>query len=142
MITPIIFELRNAIRMVQTEFKIVDLSTKHTVPDMTREIAALADALKEEKIQSYVANRLTNGMKKLVRDLFEEGSKYPNKRDAFRIFREDTRIVENVGSADIMMSNSELETDEDYEVTLDDLAVDDIRKNILISRVPRDTPNS
>ncbi|KAJ3729395.1 hypothetical protein C8R42DRAFT_742175 [Lentinula raphanica] len=75
MITPIIFELRNAIRMVQTEFKIVDLSTKHTVPDMTREIAALADALKEEKIQSYVANRLTNGMKKLVRDLFEEGSK-------------------------------------------------------------------
>ncbi|KAJ3832057.1 hypothetical protein F5878DRAFT_654713 [Lentinula raphanica] len=115
MITPIIFILRNAMRVVQTEFQIVDLSTKHTVPDMTNEISTLAMALAEEKIQTYVQQRPSNTSKKPVRDLFEEG--------AFSIFKQDDRIIENLGFVEPEVGDAESDV-EDYEVTPDDLAVD------------------
>ncbi|KAJ3830989.1 hypothetical protein F5878DRAFT_648043, partial [Lentinula raphanica] len=108
-----------------TEFKIVDFSTKHTVPDMTSDIAILAKALEDEKIQSYVVDRPANDTKTPVRDLFEEGSKYPNEKGAFKTFRKDTRVAENLGSADIEMGSLEVGTEEDYEITMEDLAVDE-----------------
>ncbi|KAJ3832078.1 hypothetical protein F5878DRAFT_671204 [Lentinula raphanica] len=115
MITPIIFILRNAMRVVQTEFQIVDLSGKHTVPDKTNEISTLAMALADEKIQTYVVQRPSNEYKKPVRDLFEEG--------AFSIFKHDNRIIENLGFVEPEIGEAEADV-EDYEVTPDDLAVD------------------
>ncbi|KAJ3963506.1 hypothetical protein EV361DRAFT_987564, partial [Lentinula raphanica] len=97
MITPIIFILRNAMRVVQTEFQIVDLSSQHTVPDKTEEISTLATALADEKIQTYILQRPSNSSKNPVRDLFEEGSKYPNTKGAFSLFKHDDRIIENLG---------------------------------------------
>ncbi|KAJ3826952.1 hypothetical protein F5880DRAFT_1609774 [Lentinula raphanica] len=124
MITPIIFVLRNAMRVVQTEFQIVDLSSKHTVPDKTNKISTLAGALADEKIQIHVLQRSSNISKKPVRDLFGEGSKYPNSKGAFSIFKPDDRVAENMGFVEPEIGDVEHEA-EDYNVTAEDLAVDD-----------------
>ncbi|KAJ3858146.1 hypothetical protein EV359DRAFT_69240, partial [Lentinula novae-zelandiae] len=129
MITPIIFELRSAMSTVQKAFEISSLSTKHTIPDKSKEVHRLSDALADENIQTFVPNRASNEGKKAVRDLFEEGSKYPNQKGAFKIFRKDARKAENlgfvesvVGDASDIEEESDERPDEDYEITLQDLA--------------------
>ncbi|KAJ3892463.1 hypothetical protein GG344DRAFT_45307, partial [Lentinula edodes] len=104
----------------------------HTIPDKSKEVHRLSDALAEEDIQTFVPNRASNEGKKAVRDLFEEGSKYPNQKGAFKIFRKDARKAENlgfvesvVGDASDIEEESDERPDEDYEITLEDLAVDE-----------------
>ncbi|KAL0056903.1 hypothetical protein AAF712_016482 [Marasmius tenuissimus] len=138
MITVCIFELRKVIQLVQREFKIPYLGTHHTVPSMTKEIEILTEALKDNEIQTYVLGRPSNEFVKPVRDLLEEGSKYPNTRGAFKNVRNDTRAPINLGYTEGLVGDAELdqgttsdgevEGDElatdDYEVTYDDLSLD------------------
>lgn len=132
MITVCIYELRNAMRTVQKNFEISSLGTQHTIPDMTKEVIHLAKALEDNRIQSYVEHWETNQYINPNRDLLEDGSKYPDTRGAYQVFRKDPRIVENLGqvegtvgdSADAQ-EESEMVEQDDYEVTVDDLTVDD-----------------
>ncbi|KAJ6631959.1 hypothetical protein B0H10DRAFT_1901500 [Mycena sp. CBHHK59/15] len=116
MITVCIFTLRDTMRMVQT----------------------LADALKDEKLQEYVLNRPANDATDStavtpVRDLLEEGAKYADTRGAFKKFTKEARRAENLGFVDSPVADSMNDSgdgeasgmEEDYEVTGDDLGIDD-----------------
>lgn len=133
MVTVCIFELRNAMRTVQTAFKISSLSTKHTVPDVSKEVNALAEALEENGIQTYQINRPTNELIKPVRDLLEEGAKYFNNRQAFHTFRTDNHKPVNLGFQEPTVGDSGATEDkeeeeshqEEYEAMREDLEMDD-----------------
>ncbi|KAE9390679.1 hypothetical protein BT96DRAFT_1063542 [Gymnopus androsaceus JB14] len=133
MITVCIQELRNAMQTVQKNFEISSFGTQHTIPDMTKEVEHLVQALKDNQIQSYVENRETNQYIDSRCDLLEDGSKYPDTRGAYRAFRKDSRIIENLGqveatvgdSADAREQSEEAAERDNYEVTVEDLAIDD-----------------
>lgn len=134
MITVCIFELRNAMCTVQKNFEINSLGTKHALPDLSKEIAHLSVALQDNKKQSYTEGREANEHIQPVRDLLGEGSKYPDTCGAFHTFKKDNRVVENLGQVDPAVGDTGEAQDnaildqqgtEDYEVTPEDLAIDD-----------------
>ncbi|KAJ7166271.1 hypothetical protein C8R46DRAFT_1220015 [Mycena filopes] len=131
-ITVCIFTLREAMRTVQKTFKIPAYGEHHTIPDMTKEVQCLADALRDENIQQYIANRPSNDSVVPVRDLLEEGAKYADTRTAFKRYTPETRKAENLGVVD-GERNPELEEheegsgtmEEEYDATEEDLCLDD-----------------
>ncbi|KAF8181438.1 hypothetical protein K438DRAFT_1976162 [Mycena galopus ATCC 62051] len=138
MITVCIFTLRQTMRTVQKSFNIPAYGEHHTVPDMSSEIQKLADAFQDERIQEYIVNRPSNDPSNStavtpVRDLFEEGSKYADTRAAFKKYTRMAKKPENIGVVEVMEDGvppepEEKEDDtmnEDYQVTEDDLRVDD-----------------
>lgn len=139
MISVCIFTLRDTMRTVQKTFKITGYGERHTVPDMSKEVEMLADALKEEKIQEYVKNRPANDPEDStavtpVRDLLEEGSKYADTRTAFKKFTKEVRRAENLGLVegedgaredDGAMDDDEHSGRDEYQVTAEDLDMDD-----------------
>ncbi|KAJ7127537.1 hypothetical protein C8R43DRAFT_897281 [Mycena crocata] len=136
MITVCIFTLRDTMRTVQKTFQITGYGERHTVPDMSAEIQTLADALRDEKVQEYVLNRPANDPANStcvmpVRDLLESGSNYADTRGAFKKFTAEVRRAENMGLVDgevEMNVDSDAEEsgrEDDYEVTGDDLGIDD-----------------
>ncbi|KAJ7711660.1 hypothetical protein B0H16DRAFT_1815977 [Mycena metata] len=138
MITVCIFTLRDTMRTVQKTFNISSYGEHHTVPDMTNEIQALADALRDERLQEHVLNRPANDLDNTtavapVRDLLEEGAKYADTRGAFKKFTREKRKAENLGVVDAEGSldgsagdvDDESGMEEDYQVTGDDLGIDD-----------------
>ncbi|KAF7360457.1 hypothetical protein MVEN_00776100 [Mycena venus] len=137
MITVCIFTLRDTMRTVQKTFKITRYGERHTMPDMTKEVQVIADALRDERLQEYVANRPANDPTDStavtpVRDLLEEGSKYPDTRGAFKKFTKEEKRAENLGFVDVgiveTMDNGDegedVGMDDDYDVTAEDLGVD------------------
>ncbi|KAJ7752331.1 hypothetical protein B0H16DRAFT_794813 [Mycena metata] len=133
-ITVCIFTLREAMRTVQKTYKIPAYGERHTVPDMTKEVQTLADALRDEKIQEHVNNRgsVDSSSVAPVRDLLEEGSKYADTRTAFKKFTPEVRRAENLGVVDAeeVPEAEEREedagtTEEDYDVTEEDLYLDE-----------------
>ncbi|KII91476.1 hypothetical protein PLICRDRAFT_156573 [Plicaturopsis crispa FD-325 SS-3] len=135
LITVCIFTLRDAMRTVQKAYKITPYGERHSTPSITDEVNLLADALAQERIQSYVPDRRGNKEIAPVRDLIIEGSKYPNSAKAFQHFRAPTWRAENLGvldpedvEAEEDSESEEESEEEDYtEVgpTDEDLAVDD-----------------
>ncbi|KAJ7150669.1 hypothetical protein C8R46DRAFT_1229603 [Mycena filopes] len=115
-ITVCIFTLREAMRTVQKTFKIPAYGDHHTVPDMTKEVQHLADALRDERLQQYVADRPAEGVVP-VRDLLEEGAKYADTRTAFKKYTRETRKAQNVGVV-LQEGNPEGEEQEGEEVTM------------------------
>ncbi|KAJ6500782.1 hypothetical protein C8R45DRAFT_820620 [Mycena sanguinolenta] len=133
MITVCIFTLRDAMRTVQAAFQIPAYGEKHKTPPIDNEVGLIAQALQDEKIQTYVADRPANDHINPVRDLIKEGLAYANGRKAFRRFTRDTRRPEKRGF-DIVTDDSQKEKDEEeeeqeeqeeYDPTEDDLRVDD-----------------
>ncbi|KAJ7127703.1 hypothetical protein C8R44DRAFT_616194, partial [Mycena epipterygia] len=133
MITVCIFILREAMRTVQTAFKIPAYGEKHKTPPINEEVALIAKALEAEKIQSFVEDRQANDHVVPVRDLIKEGALYANTRKAFHRFTRDTRRAEKRGF-DRPAEGDQIEEEdegvgedqpEDYEPTEDDLRVDD-----------------
>ncbi|KAJ7149729.1 hypothetical protein C8R46DRAFT_1309677 [Mycena filopes] len=92
MITVCIFTLREAMRTVQTAFKIPAYGEKHKTPPIHDEVALIAKALHDEKIQMYCEHRPANDHVVPVRDLIKEGARYANGRKAFHRFTRDTRV--------------------------------------------------
>ncbi|KAK7050002.1 hypothetical protein VNI00_005433 [Paramarasmius palmivorus] len=130
MISVCIYTLRQALLSVAKMFDIPVYGSKHTIPDMTREIKRIADALEAEKIQEHVPDRLANEFVKPVRDLLAEGFKYDEKRTAFAKYRDDGGVVVNLGAegdavAAVRGDDEEEEVDLEYEPTPEDLALDD-----------------
>ncbi|KAJ7890049.1 hypothetical protein B0H14DRAFT_3705721 [Mycena olivaceomarginata] len=110
-ITVCIFALRDAMKTVHAAFKIPDYGTKHTVPDMQNEILRVAEALQKDRIQELWSDRPWKDQVVRVRDLFEEGLVPPGSN------------VE--GTNDTTALEDEENTQEDYEVSQEDLAMDD-----------------
>ncbi|KAK6977333.1 hypothetical protein R3P38DRAFT_3295456 [Favolaschia claudopus] len=131
MITVCIFTLRETMRSVQKSFDIPAYGENHTIPNITAEVQKLADALADEKIQEYVINRPVAITVTAVRDLLEEGAKYADTRGAFKKFTRETRKAELVpdgeegGIPDSDSDEEEGSMQEDYEVTNEDLGVDE-----------------
>ncbi|KAF8171352.1 hypothetical protein K438DRAFT_1613022 [Mycena galopus ATCC 62051] len=134
MITVCIFTLREAMHTVQTAFKIPAYGEKHKTPPIDAEVALIADALKENSIQSYTADRPANDHVVPVRDLIEEGAAYADGRKTFHRFTRDTRKPEKRGfdRAEVAQNEGEegtgdIDSDEEdeYNPTEDDLRVDD-----------------
>ncbi|THV04221.1 hypothetical protein K435DRAFT_649528, partial [Dendrothele bispora CBS 962.96] len=133
MIAVCIYSLRDAMKTVQSAFKISSLGVQHTVPDMTAEITLLAENLRNERIQEFVDNRAGNDSVNAVRDLLAEGSKYANSRNAFSKFKESKDIIENEGFQEGLAVGTEIdekdveeeEEFQEYEPTSEDLALDD-----------------
>ncbi|KAJ7168843.1 hypothetical protein C8R46DRAFT_897511 [Mycena filopes] len=105
MITVCIFTLRDTMRTVQKTFNITGYGERHTVPDMSKEVKALADALQQEQLQEYVVDRPANDPDNTtavapVRDLLEEGAKYADSRGAFKKFTPERRRAVNLGLVD------------------------------------------
>lgn len=134
MVTVCIFELRNAMRTVQKAFNISSQSTTHTIPDMAKEIEILTEALQEYNIQVYIIDRASNEALNSSRDLLGEGSKYPNSWGGFCTSRPDPRTPVNLGFVEPTIGDGastggrveeEESTQEVYEVSREDLAMDD-----------------
>ncbi|KAL0058483.1 hypothetical protein AAF712_014833 [Marasmius tenuissimus] len=132
MISVCIYSLRDAMRTIEKTFRTPYNSTRHTVPDMSRKIQCIADALRDEKVQEYVPNRPANDVVQPVRDLFKEGSKHANKRTAFSKYRKNNCSMENLGYQEIPEVDVESEDESndsdlelDYTPTEEDLTVDD-----------------
>ncbi|KAJ6475102.1 hypothetical protein C8R47DRAFT_1053159 [Mycena vitilis] len=136
MITVCIFTLRDAMRTVQTAFKIPAYGEKHKTPPIDDEVALIAQALADNSIQSYIAHRPANDHITPVRDLIKEGAVYANSRKAFWRFTRDTRKPERRGfdrEEDDMQNEPEdddegereIDANEIYDPTEDDLRVDD-----------------
>ncbi|KAF8211168.1 hypothetical protein K438DRAFT_1958305 [Mycena galopus ATCC 62051] len=133
MITVCIFTLREAMRTVQTAFKIPTYSEKHKTPPIDEEVALIAKALQVNSIQSYIEHRPANDHISPVRDLIKEGAVYANSRKAFHRFTRDARKPEKrgfergeEGLQNEKDDDGEVDGDpEDYEPTEDDLRVDD-----------------
>lgn len=134
MVTVCIFELRNSMRTVQKAFSISSQSTSHTIPDMVKEVEILTEALREHNIQVYTIDRASNDTLSSTRDLLGEGSKYPNSRGASHTSRPDPRTPVNLGFVEPTVGDGsstgngveeDETTQEVYEVSRDDLAMDD-----------------
>ena len=117
---------------VQSGFNITNYGARHTIPNMSNEIGTLTDALKSEKIQEYISNRPANSSVLPIHDLLQVGSEYSNKKFAFKKFKKPTYKLENLGVQEQGMDGV-TETDnknvkeasgEDYEASMEDLAVD------------------
>ncbi|KAF8170903.1 hypothetical protein K438DRAFT_2059793 [Mycena galopus ATCC 62051] len=109
-ITVCIFALGDAMKTVHATFKILDYGTKHTVPDMQKEVLAVADALEKDRIQELWPDRPWKNEVVRVRDLFEEGADYVNTR----------ATTDETATGD-----DEDNTQEDYEPSQEDLQMDD-----------------
>ena len=83
-------------QVIQKAYKINNYSTEHTIPDMTKEVKALADMFEKEAIQIHVANWQGNSTKSCRCDLLFSGSLYANVPQAFHDFHLDTRQMENL----------------------------------------------
>ncbi|KAJ6577766.1 hypothetical protein B0H19DRAFT_1337487 [Mycena capillaripes] len=135
MITVCIFTLRDAMRTVQAAFQIPAYGEKHKNPPIDDEVALIAKALQDEKIQSYVEDRPANDHVNPVRDLIKEGVVYANNRKAFHRFTRDTRKPEKQGfdtaegegdgEGDEEEEEGEPEEVDEYNPTEEDLRVDD-----------------
>lgn len=133
MITVCIFTLRNAMRTVQAAFQIPAYGERHKNPPIDDEVALIAKALQDEKIQTYVEHRPANDHVAPVRDLIKEGAVYASSRKAFHRFTRDTRKPEK-GGFDATVGGEEEEGEEEgedegeaenYQPTLEDLRMDD-----------------
>ncbi|KAK7016411.1 hypothetical protein VNI00_018893 [Paramarasmius palmivorus] len=60
MISMCIYSLRETLKMIQQTFNIPMYGTRCTIPDMSKEIEKICDALKSEKVQEYVPQRPAN----------------------------------------------------------------------------------
>ncbi|KAJ7696136.1 hypothetical protein B0H16DRAFT_1706433 [Mycena metata] len=130
MISVCIFTLRHAMQTVQTSFKIPAYGVKHKTPPINEEVALIAEALRENSIQSYVEGRPVNDHVTPVCDLVKEGVLYADGRKVFHRFTRDARRPEcggfEVPEEEVLPSDQEEdENDPEQEsLTEEDLRVD------------------
>ncbi|KAK7016011.1 hypothetical protein R3P38DRAFT_3321516 [Favolaschia claudopus] len=119
-ITVCIFVLRDAMKTVQSTFKIPDYGTKHTVPDMKNEILRVAEALEKDRLQEAWPERPWKEDVERVGDLLEEDSNYPSI--TYEVVPSGSESLEKGASGE--MDDEEENHHEDYDVTREDLEMD------------------
>ncbi|TDL22081.1 hypothetical protein BD410DRAFT_803611 [Rickenella mellea] len=144
MVSLSIYTLRDVIHNVQQAFKVPHNGNSHTSPDTQRDINTVRSYLEEKKLQTFWPTRPFNEDTTPARNLFAVGAAYSNTPRAYKNFSRDKRHVYNKGVPDIHLApeettsngNDDNETDEfdddsaanvteTFDITLDDLALDD-----------------
>ncbi|KAJ7675769.1 hypothetical protein DFH06DRAFT_667960 [Mycena polygramma] len=129
MITVVIFNLRDVMRNVQTQFKIPHHGISHTSPNAAVDIANLQGWLELNKLQTYVKERPGKDEIIRVRDLMVTGAAYANTPGAFKNFRRETR---KVSYKQVSAASNDSESDEEEETVpqedtqLDEVVQDDL----------------
>ncbi|KAJ6614529.1 hypothetical protein B0H10DRAFT_1950651 [Mycena sp. CBHHK59/15] len=90
-ITVVIFNLRDVMRNVQTQFKIPHHGISHTSPNAAEDVTNLQGWLESNKLQTYIKERPGTDSILRVRDLMVTGAAYANTPGAFKNFRRETR---------------------------------------------------
>ncbi|KAJ6465253.1 hypothetical protein DFH09DRAFT_1346413 [Mycena vulgaris] len=135
MVTVVIFNLRDVMRNVQTQFKIPHHGLNHTSPKIDTDLANLQGWLEEHCLQSYVKDRAGKDIILRVRDLMVTGAAYASTPSAFKNFRAEMRNVVFKQQAAAVETNNidedEEENDEPETDLLGDAAVepDDLMQN-------------
>ncbi|KAJ7800419.1 hypothetical protein B0H14DRAFT_3785655 [Mycena olivaceomarginata] len=93
MITVVIFNLRDVMRNVQSQFKIPHHGTSHTSPQTAVDVANLTAWLEANSLQTYAKDRAGKDSILRSRDLMVAGAAYANTPSAFRNFRSEIRKV-------------------------------------------------
>ncbi|KAJ7101049.1 hypothetical protein C8R44DRAFT_747271 [Mycena epipterygia] len=131
MITVVIFNLRDVMRNVQTQFKIPHHGLSHTSPNAAEDISKLQVWLESNKLQTYIKER--EGKDKILRarDLMVSGAAYANTPGAFKNFRRETRKVSYKKTSSAMVESESEDEDEpvqseEAETQLDEVERDDL----------------
>ncbi|KAJ7815904.1 hypothetical protein B0H14DRAFT_3111784 [Mycena olivaceomarginata] len=93
MITVVIFNLRDVMRNVQSQFKIPHHGTSHTSPQTAVDVANLTAWLVANSLQTCVKDRAGKDSILQSRDLMVVGAAYAKTPSAFRNFRGEIRKV-------------------------------------------------
>ncbi|KAJ6610952.1 hypothetical protein B0H10DRAFT_2165950 [Mycena sp. CBHHK59/15] len=117
MITVVIFNLRDVMRNVQTQFKIPHHGISHTSPNAAEDISKLQGWLESNTLQTYVKERPGKDKILRVRDLMVTGAAYANTPGAFKNFRRETRKVSYKQTLSV---SAESESDEEDEAVQDE----------------------
>lgn len=136
MVTVVIFNLRDVMRNVQSQFKIPHHGISHTSPKIDTDLTDLRDWLEKHCLQSYVKDRAGKDDILRVRDLMVTGAAYASTPSAFRNFRAEKRNVvfkKQAPATTPEVSNEEEEDEDEPETDLlgdapidpDDLMHDD-----------------
>ncbi|KAJ7458457.1 hypothetical protein FB451DRAFT_1507639 [Mycena latifolia] len=112
MVTIIIFNLRDVMRNVQSQFKIPHHGISHTSPQTTVDIGNLKECLETNRLQTYVQNRAGKDKILRTRDLMVAGAAYANTPSAFKNFRREVRKV-SYKTNSLVDNESEEEEEED-----------------------------
>ncbi|KAJ6612996.1 hypothetical protein B0H10DRAFT_1806360 [Mycena sp. CBHHK59/15] len=129
MITVVIFNLRDVMRNVQTQFKIPHHGISHTSPKAAEDIANFQGWLESNRLQTYVKERPGKDQILRVRDLMVTGAAYANTPGAFKNFRREPRKVSyktTAAAADSESDDEEQPVVEDPETQLDAVEEDDL----------------
>ncbi|KAJ7466342.1 hypothetical protein FB451DRAFT_1040886 [Mycena latifolia] len=129
MITVVIFNLRDVMRNVQTQFKIPHHGISHTSPKVDEDITNLRGWLESNKLQTYTKDRPGKDKILRVRDLMVAGAAYANTPGAFKNFRRETRKVSYKKTTTEVDSESDEEEEPQQEETerqLDAVEQDDL----------------
>ncbi|KAJ7486375.1 hypothetical protein B0H11DRAFT_2410753 [Mycena galericulata] len=130
MITVVIFNLRDVMRNVQTQFKIPHHGVSHTSPNATEDIGKLQGWLESNNLQTYVKERPGKDQILRVRDLMVSGAAYANTPGAFKNFRRETRKVSYKKTTPATV---ESESDEEEDVQLEtEMQLDDVEQDDLM----------
>jgi hypothetical protein len=135
MITVVIFNLRDVMRNVQSQFKIPHHGTSHTSPQTAVDVANLTAWLEANSLQTYVKDRAGKDSILRSRDLMVAGAAYANTPSAFRNFRGEIRKVsykpnvtadeEDESDEEELHADQELDIFRDAPIEQDDLMHDD-----------------
>ncbi|KAJ6614984.1 hypothetical protein B0H10DRAFT_1950240 [Mycena sp. CBHHK59/15] len=134
MVTVVIFNLRDVMHNVQTQFKIPHHGVSHTSPKIDTDLANLQGWLEKHCLQSYVKDRPGKDNILRARDLMVTGAAYASTPSAFKNFRAETRnvVFKKQASADADSDEDEEDAGEPEtdllgyaEVEPDDLMQDD-----------------
>lgn len=119
MVTVCIWTLHDAMRTVHKTFQIPAYGTKHTSPAINDEIAAIAQALDNERIQTYMKNcpgSDANDGVAPVHDLVAHGVQYFNSWRAYPKFTPEQCRARNIGQAESPDQSEDEDETEDVEV--------------------------
>lgn len=130
MITVVIFNLRDVMRNVQTQFKIPHHGVSHTSPNAVTDITNLQRWLESNKLQTYVKERPGKDTIHRVRDLMVTGAAYANTPGAFKNFRQENRKVSYKKTA-TAAPESDLE-EEETEPQVMDTQLDEVEQDDLM----------
>ncbi|KAJ6622442.1 hypothetical protein B0H10DRAFT_2341405 [Mycena sp. CBHHK59/15] len=133
MVTVVIFNLRDVMRNVQSQFKIPHHGTSHTSPQTAVDIENLQGWLEANSLQTYVKGRAGKDEILRVRDLMVAGAAYASTPSAFKNFRRETRKVSYKTHSAVAEESDEEEEVPDGEIDVfgnapvdeDDLMHDD-----------------
>jgi hypothetical protein len=129
MITVVIFNLRDVMRNIQSQFKIPHHGISHTSPNAAEDIAKLRGWLESNKLQTYVKERTGKDSILRVHDLMVAGAAYANTPGAFKNFRRETQKVSYKNTSPQAAESESEEEEEAPETTerqLDAVEDDDL----------------